>query len=583
MRPLHCVSLTLLLLCPRGATAQEVQRYRQWMEGMETGGMEVILTRTPAMERIEHREWTQMERSGSTIRQETTETATRALDGSVNLVWKVSLSSEPLLGEAAWSPKEPGLLRVAVKGIAPSVVKVPTGALLWPGDSETRLKQAARERQPIQMTEFDSTAQQWTQLDLQPIGPDPLPGFPDTVHFHGRLHMGMMSSELDTWISPQHGEVKHIDRIAGLTILLQRSELPAPSAVPAGPGFFERTLAKLPRHPFLPWIQETVLRWEGSGKQELPQDGQQVRLGENRYRVRIASEPTAEEATEMPLQGVPTPEDAPFLAQTPLLQFQDPVFNGLLARMNPPRNASRWELAKRVTTFVFEWITEKDMSVGFASAQEVARIPRGDCTEHGVLAVALLRRLGVPARGAVGWVGLGEVLGLHFWVEVKLGDRWIPVDPTFDQAPASALRLKLATTDLADLGSIGWDTASLRFVDGAWVPEKPWTDAIRLEGDSVVVPGIVILRVPGGRWLLKDGHLQLTLASIHELEAVTRPTAQQLAGARLLLGATSGRRGWWGPGNRILWMDLGGGRWARVDRMDEPSAFKFLDLLETRF
>ena len=308
-----------------------------------------------------------------------------------------------------------------------------------------------------------------------------------------------------------------------------------------------------------------------------------MRLAGNRYRVKAASRPSPEEAAQMPSQGVPSPEDAPFLAQTPLLQFQEPVFNGLLARMKPPRNASRWELAKRVTTFVFEWITEKDMSVGFASAQEVARIPRGDCTEHGVLAVALLRKLGVPARGVVGWVGLGEVLGLHFWVEVKLGNRWVPVDPTFDEAPASALRLKLATTDLSDLGSIGWDTASLRFMGGAWVPEKPWADAIRVEGDTVAIPGAGFLRAPGGRWTLKEGQLHLALASIHAFQAVTRPSAQQLAGAKLLLGAASGRRGWWDPGDHVLWMELGGGRWAHVDRMDEPSAFKILDLIETRF
>ena len=46
---------------------------------------------------------------------------------------------------------------------------------------------------------------------------------------------------------------------------------------------------------------------------------------------------------------------------------------GLLARLKPSSAATRWQLAKAVNRFVFDWITEKDYSVGFASALEVAR------------------------------------------------------------------------------------------------------------------------------------------------------------------------------------------------------------------
>ena len=540
--------------------------------------MELTVTKQP--ERIEHREWTQLERLGVAVRQEMTLTTAKALSGALHLTWKVSLSEEPMRGEADWSPQEPGNLRVAIKGGTPAVLKVPPGAYVWPGDSESALKEAARAGRPIRFTEFAPSTQQWATLDLQPLGPEPLPGFPDTVRFHGQGMEGTLAAELEVWISPRHGEVKQVAKMAGLTVLLQRVELPPPPAPTPGSGFFQRTLAQLPPHPFLPWVPEAVLRWKGLGQQELPQDAQQTRLGKNLYRVQAAAEPSPAEAAELPVKGPAAPADAAFLAATPLLQFRDPAFNALLTRLHPPPAASRWELAKRVTSFVFEWITEKDMSVGFASALEVARNGRGDCTEHGVLAVALLRKLGVPARAVVGWVGLGEVMGLHFWVEVKLGQRWLPVDPTFDQAPASALRLKLGTTDLADLGSIGWDAAAFSFVDGAWVPEKPWTDAIRIEGDSLQAPGGTILRVPGGRWALQEGRLQLLWTDPHSIAAVTRPTPQQLKGARLLLGSTSRTRGWWNPHDRILWMELGHGRWLQVDRMQEPLAFRLLDLLE---
>lgn len=580
MRPWFNLALVLFLGWSNGADAQEIQRYRQWIEGTETGGMERIVTQQP--ERIIHREWTQLERLGSTVRQELVLTATRAQEGSLHLTWSVRLSDEPMKGEADWSPGAPGSLRVTTSGGTPTVLMIPPGAYLWPGDSDNALREAARNSAPLRYTEFSPGTQQWTEVELQPVGAEPLPGFPDTVRFHGRGLEGPTTAALDTWISPRYGEVKQVARMAGLTILLQRAELPAPSSPQTSSGFFQRTLASLPPHPLLLWMSEATLRWKGPGRQELPQDAQQMRLGENLYRVRIAAQPNTEEAAALPVKGPASAEEAPFLASSPLLQFGDPAFSGLVARLNPPPGATRWELAQRVTSFVFEWITVKDMSVGFASALEVARQGKGDCTEHGVLAVALLRKLGVPARGVVGWAGLGEVTGLHFWVEVKLGSRWVPVDPTFDQAPASALRLKLGTTDLADLGSIGWDTTTLSVLDGAWVPEKPWTEAIRLEGDTLRAPDGMELRAPGGRWALKEGRLHLRQAATHACSAVPRPTPQQVKGASLLLGSISGKRGWFHPGNRILWMDLGHGRWLQVDRMQEALAFRFLDLLEIR-
>ena len=62
-----------------------------------------------------------------------------------------------------------------------------------------------------------------------------------------------------------------------------------------------------------------------------------------------------------------------------------------------------------------------------------------------------------------GSIVAGDTLALHFWVEVKLKSRWLPIDPTFDQAPASAFRVKLGTTDLANLASVGWDSAAQVF------------------------------------------------------------------------------------------------------------------------
>jgi hypothetical protein len=164
-------------------------------------------------------------------------------------------------------------------------------------------------------------------------------------------------------------------------------------------------------------------------------------------------------------------------------------------------------------------------------------------------------------------------------VEVRLQDRWVPIDPTFDQAPASALRIKLGDTDLADLGSIAWEGAANDLASIQWVPvaEEPLT----IKGDQIAGPGGFQLRLPGGHWVLKGGVLRLraTKGGPWRVQAVTRPSEAQLKGAGHLAGARTLRPGWWSAGPRLLWIDLGEGRWLQVEDVSEREAFDLLDQL----
>jgi transglutaminase-like putative cysteine protease len=104
------------------------------------------------------------------------------------------------------------------------------------------------------------------------------------------------------------------------------------------------------------------------------------------------------------------------------------------------RSATRergWNLARDITAWVNEYIVHKGMEHGYASALDVYRTRAGDCTEHSLLTVALLRASGIPARPVVGLVyseGDGAFVG-HMWVEAYV-DQWrtldalnLPVDP----------------------------------------------------------------------------------------------------------------------------------------------------------
>jgi len=561
------------------------QAFRQWLGGQEVGGSTLELRQQGSASARHSREWMVLSRLGQEIRQDLSQTARKEADGTLTFTWRLQLSAEPFEGRAEWSPREPGVLSIHPTH-GPAVRKaVPEGALLWPEDLESRLKEAARTGRPVQATIFSFPVQQWSVIRLEHRGAAPLPGFPDAVRFTGEEREGTVATSVEVWVSPTAGELRHRTELMGMEVLMQRAELPAPRPAKApAQGFFERSLLKLPPHPFLPWIPEVTLRVEGT-LPELPEDAQQSRLPHGRWRFRRAAPPTAVEAAQPPVTGTPTSEEARYLAPSPLVPYQDPAFDGLIRRMALPKGLSRWELARRVNTFVFEWITDKDYSVGFASALEVCRNPRGDCTEHGVLAVALLRRLGVPARGVTGCVGLNDLLGIHFWVEVRLQDRWVPMDPTFDQVPASVLHIKLGTTDLADLGSIGWEGEATDLSRVRWIPERegarPWGEALAVRGDQVSGPEGLSLRLPGGRWELQKGVLRLRTpkGGPWRIQAATRPSGAHLAGARRLAGARSLRVGWWGPTSHQLWMDLGEGRWLQVDEVSEGEAFDLLDQL----
>ncbi len=101
------------------------------------------------------------------------------------------------------------------------------------------------------------------------------------------------------------------------------------------------------------------------------------------------------------------------------------------------------EAAQRIESFVADYIVNKDLSVGYASAVEVAQSKQGDCTEFAVLTVALCRAAGIPARVVMGLAYVGNFAGLencfggHAWVEVYVKDRWFGLDAAFKSAGLS--------------------------------------------------------------------------------------------------------------------------------------------------
>ena len=92
--------------------------------------------------------------------------------------------------------------------------------------------------------------------------------------------------------------------------------------------------------------------------------------------------------------------------------------------------------AKRIENFVKQYIDEMGLSVGYASAAEVAISGKGDCTEHAVLTTAMCRAVGIPAEVVMGVMyveefnGSRNIFGGHAWTQVYLSGKWVGLDAT---------------------------------------------------------------------------------------------------------------------------------------------------------
>jgi len=79
------------------------------------------------------------------------------------------------------------------------------------------------------------------------------------------------------------------------------------------------------------------------------------------------------------------------------------------------------------------------------NAAQVLSEGRGDCSEGALLLVAMARSLGLPAREVYGLVLASSAplgFGYHAWAEVAVDDAWLPVDPTWNEAPVNPTHLR---------------------------------------------------------------------------------------------------------------------------------------------
>ncbi len=129
------------------------------------------------------------------------------------------------------------------------------------------------------------------------------------------------------------------------------------------------------------------------------------------------------------------PEILKYLKPTSYIQSDDPKIKQLAEQVKPDKITKYLDLG-RVEKFVGEYISDKNLSVGYATAAEVAKSKQGDCSEHALLTAAILRALGIPSRVVSGIVyadvilGDKPIFGGHAWTQAWIEGKWVDIDST---------------------------------------------------------------------------------------------------------------------------------------------------------
>jgi hypothetical protein len=145
----------------------------------------------------------------------------------------------------------------------------------------------------------------------------------------------------------------------------------------------------------------------------------------------------------------------PFLSASVYLDTDDLLIQKL-AKKGKGKAKTPKEIAKKLTKFVFRYMTNKNYGVGFATASEVARNKEGDCTEHSMLLASLGRALGIPTRVATGLVyadefeGEKDVLVYHMWTQFYLDDEWVNLDAALGLVKCPADRITFTVDSMQE-------------------------------------------------------------------------------------------------------------------------------------
>jgi transglutaminase-like putative cysteine protease len=163
-----------------------------------------------------------------------------------------------------------------------------------------------------------------------------------------------------------------------------------------------------------------------------------------------AAAPVRKRTYKFPLQD---PAGGSNLKDSLVMDLEDPDIKAA-AKLAVGDEKDAYLAAKKVVAWVGSHM-QKDYGASSDRASEALRQMKGDCTEHSLLSVSMLRSLGIPAKRIDGLVYMVNGDGVpalywHEWVEAYVG-AWTQLDPTFDEPVTDAAHLALGEETHEDI------------------------------------------------------------------------------------------------------------------------------------
>lgn len=130
-----------------------------------------------------------------------------------------------------------------------------------------------------------------------------------------------------------------------------------------------------------------------------------------------------------------------------------PTLQALALRL---KQATPIEFSRGAMRWMQENIRQVPTSI-VPTPSEVLELKQGDCNEFSALFHALANAAGFKSKISSGLVYMDGRYFYHSWNEIKSGKVWIPIDPIFNEIPASTKHIKLIEGDF----SASWKLAGL--------------------------------------------------------------------------------------------------------------------------
>lgn len=244
------------------------------------------------------------------------------------------------------------------------------------------------------------------------------------------VHYGPMMS---AFLEPED-KAKLIDVVEVFSLTrVQLPKEPPPAAVSV-PGSFTMNVKGVPKKF---WVDSYRQKWK-------PLEG-----GDDHAEVTITAAPPK----VLKPRPLIDPNGGKNLKATIAVESDNPEIIKL-ARQIVGDEKDAWKSALKINDWVNKKLV-KDYGASSDSATGVLAAMKGDCTEHSLLAVALMRAIGIPAKRVDGLVYLMNddkvpALYWHEWVEAFVGE-WTQMDPTFGQSVAHPARLAVGEDSSAEI------------------------------------------------------------------------------------------------------------------------------------